>query len=128
VCRRGGLHVRDLFARRPDLDVAVLAVWMPVFPRLLERWALPGAVEELAPFAQFWDDERRVSLEVAERIVPDWNAKLGELPWDLFILFDAQAKWANAGAHVIGWGAPIIEEAELLDTLLSAPAEDEGER
>lgn len=96
-----------------------------MFPRVQERFAISDAVEEYTAFPQFWDDERRVSLEVKERIVPAFD---GDLPWDLYVLFDRDARWANAGDHVIGWGAPVIERADELDAQLAALAPGSGPR
>ncbi len=95
----------------------MFAVWLPMFPRPQERWSLPGAVEEFEAFVQFWDDERIVSAEVKQRIWPDYD---GEIPWDLFILFDTQATWATANDHVIGLGRTVIGESDKLDALLLA--------
>ncbi len=93
-------------------------VWLPVFPGLLERWALPGMVEEFSGWGapQYWDDERYVSLDVKRRIVPDVE---DEVPWDMFILFGPEATWRTAEEHVLGWGEPVIYEAKRLEALLS---------
>ncbi len=90
-----------------------------MFPTPLEWWALPRMAEEFSGWGipQYWDEERRVSLEVKERIVP----KVGnEVPWDLFILFGPDATWADAEKHVLGWGEPVIHRVEKLEALLSA--------
>lgn len=65
---------------------------------------------------QYWDEERHLSLEVKRRIVPDAD---DEVPWDMFILFGPEATWKTAGKHVLGWGEPVIRQAERLETLLS---------
>ena len=85
----------------------------------MEWWALSGMVEEFSEWGmpQYWDDERHVSLEVKERIVPEVEE---EIPWDMFILFSPEATWSEAEKHVIGWGRPVIERTEKLDALLSA--------
>ena len=88
-----------------------------MFPRPQERWSLPGAVEELQAFVQFWDDERVVSADVKKRIWPDYD---GEFPWDLFILFDAPSTWATAEDHVVGWGRTVIGQSDKLEALLLA--------
>ena len=67
--------------------------------------------------AQYWDDDRHVSREVKQRIVPEVEE---EVPWDMFILFGPEATWANAENHVLGWGRPVIERTEELAALLSA--------
>ncbi len=93
-------------------------VWLPVFPGLLERWALPRMVEEFSGWGapQYWDDEQYVSLDVKRRIVPDVE---DEVPWDMFILFGPEATWRTAEEYVLGWGEPVIYEAERLQALLS---------
>ncbi len=66
---------------------------------------------------QYWDEERRVSLEVKERVVPEVES---DVPWDMFILFGPEATWADAEKHVLGWGEPVIHRVETLEALLSA--------
>ncbi len=66
---------------------------------------------------QYWDEERRVSLEVKKRVVPDVKS---DVPWDMFILFGPEATWADAEKHVLGWGEPVIQRIEKLEALLSA--------
>ena len=53
------------------MDVSVHVVWLPMFPRLMEWWALPRMAEEFSTWGipQYWDDERHLSLEVKERLV-----------------------------------------------------------
>ncbi len=85
----------------------------------MEWWALPRMAEEFTELViqQYWDEELRVSLEVKERVVPDVEDRV---PWDLFILFEPEATWADAEKHVLGWGEPVIDEAEKLEALLAA--------
>ena len=102
-------------------------VWLPMFPRLMEWWALPRMAEEFSEWeiSQYWDDERRVSLEVKERVVPEVK---NEVPWDMFILFGPEATWADAEKHVLGWGEPVIHRTEKLEALLSAVSAHERDR
>ena len=104
--------------------MSVYVVWLPMFPRPMEWWALPRMVEEFSEWGipQYWDDERRVSLAVKARVVPELE---NEVPWDLFILFGPDASWTDAENHVLGWGEPVIDKAEELEALLSA-ASDAG--
>ncbi len=103
----------------PDLDVSVHIVWLPMFPRPLEWWALPRMVEEFSEWGapQYWDDQRHVSLEVRRRIAPGVEDRV---PWDMFILFGPGATWADAEKHVIGWVEPVIHHTDELETLLRA--------
>ena len=110
--------MRSYFEAHPDLDVSVYLVWLPMFPRPMEWWALPKLVEEFSEWGvpQYWDDERRVSLAVRERLVPEIE---DEVPWDLFILFGPEASWADAEKHVLVWGEPVIDQAGKLEAVLS---------
>ena len=96
-----------------------------MFPSPMEWWALPRMTEEFSEWGitQYWDDERHVSLEVKDRLVPDVKE---EVPWDMFILFSPEATWAEAEKHVVGWGRPVIERTEKLDALLSAVSKGEN--
>ena len=98
-----------------------------MFPRPMEWWALPRMVEEFSEWriSQYWDDQRRVSREVKERLVPEVES---EVPWDMFILFGPAATWADAEKHVLGWGEPVIDRAEQLEALLSAVAAHERDQ
>ncbi len=98
--------------------MSVHLVWLPMFPRPMEWWALPSMVEEFSEWgiSQYWDDERRVSSEVKERLVPDVES---DVPWDMFILFGPEATWDDAEKHVLGWDEPVIHRAEKLEALLS---------
>ena len=85
----------------------------------MEWWALPRMADEFSEWGipQYWDDERRLSLEIKERLVPQVEE---EIPWDMFILFGPEATWAEAENHVLGWGAPVIQETEEFEALLLA--------
>ena len=73
----------------------------------MEWWALPRMAEEFSKWGtpQYWDEERRVSSEVKDRIVTDVQESV---PWDMFILFGPDATWQDAEKHVIGWGRTVI--------------------
>ena len=93
-----------------------------MFPKPMEWWALPRMAEEFSAWGipQYWDEERHVSQAVKERVVPEIDA---DVPWDLFILFGPEASWADAEKHVLGWGEPVINQTEKLESLLSTVAE-----
>ncbi len=94
-----------------------------MYPRPMEWWALPGMVEEFADFEQFWDNERTVSADVKRRIVPAFD---GEIPWDMFILFETEARWTTAGEHVTASGYTVLHtQAELFAALGDVPRRPE---
>ena len=111
--------MRSYVEQHPGLRVSVHFVWLPMYPRPMEWWSLPRMAKEFSEWGipQYWDEERHVSLEVKERIVPDVKENV---PWDMFILLGPKATWADAEKHVVGWGRTIIGEKEKLEALLSA--------
>jgi len=97
----------------PDLDVSALLVWLPMYPRFAEGRALPNAVEEYAntAFTQCWDDTGELGKEFKRKIIPDFGQ---EVAWDVYVLFDEEARWATAEKHLVSWGFPVIDTAERL--------------
>ena len=86
-----------------------------------------------------WDDQmladpRVTHLWDAERTVGQWLANdqninlgdTGEVVWDAFLLFGAEAAWESAPADLLAWGTPIVgrypELAEALLPLLEESA------
>lgn len=122
----GVSHVQEFLDARPELDVSLHYVWLPMFPRVAEQRALPKMVERFADpaTAQYWDDTRALGKDVKRRILPDFS---GDVVWDAFILFDAAATWADAGEHVLGSGFTVEAQKERLFALLAqhAPARQE---
>ena len=92
-------------------------VWLPMFPRPVEWFALPRTASEYAdgPITQYWDDSERIGVEFKQRIIPDFD---GDVARDVFILFDREATWENAGKHVLGWGSTVLSEQDRLFAML----------
>ncbi len=90
-----------------------------MFPRFAERRALPRMVGEFTgrPIAQYWDDTKGIGVEFKRRVIPEFS---GKVAWDVFVLFDAQATWADAGEHVLGWGSTVVGTEQQLFALLQA--------
>ncbi len=100
-----------------------------MFPRVAERRALPKMTAQYAesPGTQYWDDSKRLGIELKQRIVPAFK---GDVVWDTFLLFGPEATWADAEDHLQVWGYPIVEQKEQLFATLSKlgveqPAEEE---
>ncbi|MEE8558992.1 MAG: hypothetical protein V3T14_13995 [Myxococcota bacterium] len=102
--------------------MSVSYLWLPMFPRFAERWALPRIAGEFTgrPIAQYWDDTKGIGVEFKRRVIPEFS---GKVAWDVFVLFDAQATWADAGEHVLGWGSTVVGTEQQLFRLLQALAE-----
>ncbi len=88
-----------------------------MYPCLSAPEVGPWQKDSFRRISQYWDDARRVSLEVKQRLVPEVE---DEVPWDMFIVFGPEATWAEAERHVLGWGKPVIHRTEKLEALLSA--------
>lgn len=92
-------------------------VWLPMFPRLAERGALPKVAMEFddPQIRQYWDDARAVGREFKERVIPAFE---GEVAWDVWVLFDEEATWDEASEHVVGSGYTVAATREdLFDRL-----------
>lgn len=113
-------RVDEYLDAHPHLDVALHYVWLPMFPRVAENRALSGAVSAFGRpgLTQYWDGARRLG-ERLHGLAPDVPvAGGGEVLWDAFLVFDADATWDTAGAHLLGGGSTIVEEQGKLFTLL----------
>lgn len=102
-----------------DLAIPVFYVWLPMFPRLAERRALPKVAAEfgVGQVRQYWDDAKAVGRGFEERIIPAFD---GDVAWDVWVLFDEGATWDSAGHHVVGWGYTVVAtREELFDRLES---------
>ena len=111
----------EFLAAHPDLNVSTSFVWLPMFPRLAERRALPKTIREYAevPIIHYWDDTKELGVEFKQRVIPDYE---GETAWDAFILFDREATWSTAEEHVLVWGSTVVDQAaELFDLLEELP-------
>ena len=114
----GVSHVQEFLTAQSDLNVSLHYVWLPIFPRVAERRALPKQTAQFADagVTQYWDDAGEFGRELKRRVVRDFD---GEIVWDTFILFDDTATWATAADHVLGWGYTIEGHKEKLFTLLT---------
>lgn len=113
--------VKDYLNAHADLDLALHVVWMPMFPRVAENRALPGSVSAmtLPNLTQYWDDTRDLGRHFRGVVPPDVVFPgAEEILWDAFLVFDAQATWDTAGAHLLGAGATIVKTHDKLSLLL----------
>ena len=84
-----------------------------MFPRFVERRALPEAVSEYAhaDVAQYWDDVQAVGRDFKDRVIPECPQQVAR---DVYVLFDREATWKDAGEHVLSWGGPVFKVADEL--------------
>ena len=122
-------QVEDYLAEHEDLDVIEHFVWLPMFPRIAENAALPDAVAQSAAAGRvhYWDGAQKLGRSMRGMVPDDVTFPgLGEVLWDAFLVFDAEATWATAGDHVLASGATIMEDRAtlfaMLDTLHTGEA------
>ncbi len=96
-----------------DIHLSVFYVWLPMFPRFIERRALPEAVSEYAhaDIAQYWDEVQAVGRDFVDRVIPECPQEVAR---DVYVLFDREATWRDAGEHVVSWGGPVARVADEL--------------
>ncbi len=88
-------------------------VWLPMFPRIAENAALPDAVADMAADGRvhYWDGAQALGRAMRGMVPPDVTFPgLGDVLWDAFLVFDADATWDTAQDHVLAAGATIVED------------------
>ena len=78
----------------------------------------------------YWDADREVGKWIKAN-VKDCKHLGGPIAWDAFFLFDGSAKWDKALKPILGCGAPILPQrdvlTEALAKLLVAEIDDDSE-
>jgi len=102
----------EILDERPDLDLAVYAVWFDMFPGdARARW--PADLLDDPRVRQWWDEDKRAGQWFGEH--PDFGGERGRILWDAYLLFPPEAEWGESGpAPVTSWGAPIVRTRETL--------------
>lgn len=113
-------HVQEFLTAHPDVAVSVHCVWVPTFPRELEEEALPDMAARVRgpAVAQYWDGAKALGRECFQRIVPEFLG--GDTVWDTYVLFDAEATWAGARHHLLGWDYTVADKRDQLFDLLTS--------
>ena len=101
---------KQILDERPDLELAVYAVWFDMFPGDSRgRW--PADLLDDPRARHWWDEEKRAGRWFGEH--PGFGGREGRVLWDAYLLFPPEARWGESGpAPVTGWGATIVENRE----------------
>lgn len=115
----------EILTQYPDADLAVTVIWMPILPTDA-RDAWDSELLTDSRVTQWWDAERIVGRWLAQEASLDLEGR-GEIVWDAFFLFAAEATWDRAPTHLLAWGMPIVgripEPMDALGPLLASPPE-----
>lgn len=97
---------KNILDKYPNADLKIYAVWMPII-RGDSRLAVPRAVALLPDLrvSHYWDPNRFSGNFFKKNIVPDVNASVA---WDIFFLYDKDAKWDKIPDPLVDKGRTII--------------------
>ena len=97
---------KNILDKYPDADLKIYAVWMPVI-RGDSRLAVPNAVALLPDLRviHFWDQTRISGNFFKNNIVPNVRVSVA---WDMFFLYDKDAKWDKIPGPLVDKGRTII--------------------
>jgi hypothetical protein len=122
VCVAGTRWVQtQILAKYPKADVRVYAIWFDMFPGdARSKWP-PELLTDLRVVHR-WDEGKTVgrwygqhtSVMQAQRTPESkWT---GEILWDAYLLYGADARWDDVPTGLIHWGRTIVAARETLRT------------
>jgi len=112
---------KEVLDRRPDLDIAVIAVWLPVL-----AGDTPASAEanfellDTPRVRQFYDADASTGRWVHDHFVvadPRLASKrlfARGVTWDAFFLYGPGTSWDEAPKHALASGGPIVQESAIL--------------
>ncbi len=114
TCLRGANWLQEELSQRPDADVHVYAIWLPVLPSD-DRVEWDNRILVDPRVTHLWDEEQLIGRWFADR-------GYGDLPvqWDALFMYGPQARWETSDepSNLVTWHRPIIAHAaELADEL-----------
>ena len=105
---------KDLLEKRPNADLRVYAVWFSMVPGDSRSEWPPDLLTD-ARVEHFWDEAKVVgtwyaqrSTSMRNRLTPKSKWNDGEVLWDAYLLYGADARWDEAPGDLILFGRTII--------------------
>ena len=113
---------KELLDKYPHANLKVYAVWFSMMPndsrgkwsanlltdsRVIHRWDEPKVVGT-------WFAPRTEAIR--PQLAPDSAWGKGEVLWDSYLLYGADARWDEAPSGLIHWGRTIVAGRETLKT------------
>ncbi len=120
MCVAGTRWVQtELLAKYPKADLRVYAVWFNMFPGdARSKW--PPSLLTDRRVVHRWDEGKLVGMsygghanEIRAQLSPGsaWN---GDILWDAYLFYGADAKWDESPTNLIHWGRTIAAGRETL--------------
>ena len=104
----------EILEKRPDVNVYVYAVWMPLTWKDVRTEWDPEILAD-ARVTHYWDEACVTGFWFSESVS-------GQQPvaWDAYFLYGADATWEDIPGPLISNGHPIVTKAEQLQADLVA--------
>jgi hypothetical protein len=109
----------ELLAKYPKADLRVYAIWFNMFPGdARSKW--PPSLLTDRRVIHRWDEGKLVGMwygghtnEIRAQLSPgsSWN---GDILWDAYLFYGADAKWDDSPTNLIHWGRTIVAGREIL--------------
>lgn len=111
---------RELLDTYPEPNLRVYAIWFNMMggdsrskwpanlltdARVIHRWDEPKAVG-------LWFAPRMAAIRTQMAADSAWSG--GDVLWDAYLLYGADAKWTDAPSNVVRWGRTIVAGLETL--------------
>jgi hypothetical protein len=121
VCVAGTRWVqKELLDKYPHANLKVYAVWFSMMPNdSRAKWS--GNLLTDSRVIHRWDEPKVVGTWFAPRtdtirpqLAPDSAWGKGDVLWDAYLLYGADARWDEAPSGLIHWGRTIVAGRETL--------------
>ena len=120
----------ELLAKYPKATLRVYAVWFNMYPGD-ERAKWPPSLLTDSRVIHRWDEGKLVGMwygghtsEIRTQLSQESSWK-GDILWDAYLLYGADARWDEAPTNLIHWGRTIVAGRETLrqdfERLFGAP-------
>lgn len=110
---------RELLAKYPKADLRVYAIWFNMFPGdARSKW--PPSLLTDRRVIHRWDEGKLAGMwygghanEIRAQLSPESSWK-GDILWDAYLFYGAEARWDDAPTNLIHWGRTIAAGRETL--------------
>lgn len=110
----------DILAKYPKADLRVYAIWFNMFPGD-SRSTFPPELLTDPRATHRWDEPKAVGAffgqsksKMQGQLTTDSNGMGGDILWDSYLLYAADARWDSLPTGLIHWGRTIVAARETL--------------
>jgi hypothetical protein len=117
VCVDGAQRIqREILAKHPKAKLKLYVIWEQMLPTDVLRKTREDLIT----------DDRATHFKDTKRVTGRWFSKnmkdcpsLGEIAWDAFYLYDADAKWDKTPQPTMACGTPVVKDWQALSKAIS---------